>query len=334
MSSIEIAATQLLAGAPADHAISTLRETYKTDSSLSSAMSRVRALILDRNQPPPEYDTSELLSFISNPEIETFLASPLRDQHRIQREHRTRSSWGPEAEQALSRLQILPKSLDEFTLTKEETLSLKRQREESLLTKNDHLITFDLQKLLQTCTAMLETASPTHPFARLILPLLAASGRRFGELVNGRSTFAPTTNPHYTLFAGQLKKRRPQPPYIIPLLVPFSSFAKGLLAFRQKQGGSVTNLTNAQATARYQPNAQRYLEAGGLPGVPLSCHIHDLRSVYVASVDTLFLSPVSTPRMAMKLLGHETLLDSLAYSSAKAEDVGPLLHSLGPLHLP
>ena len=60
MSSIEIAATQLLAGAPADQAISTLRETYKTDSSLSSAMSRVRALILDRNQPPPEYDPSEL----------------------------------------------------------------------------------------------------------------------------------------------------------------------------------------------------------------------------------------------------------------------------------
>ena len=67
--------------------------------------------------------------------------------------------------------------------------------------------------------------------------------------------------------------------------------------------------------------------------MPLSCHIHDLRSVYVASVDTLFLSPVSTPRMAMKLLGHETLSDSLAYSSAKAENAGPLLHSLGPLHL-
>ena len=139
MSSIETAANQLLAGAPADHAISTLRETYKTDSSLSSAMSRVRALILDRNQPPPEYDPSELLSFSSNPEIDAFLTLPLRDQHRIQREHRTRSSWGPEAEQALSRLQILPKSLDEFSLSREETLSLKRQREESLLTKNDFL---------------------------------------------------------------------------------------------------------------------------------------------------------------------------------------------------
>jgi hypothetical protein len=75
------------------------------------------------------------------------------------------------------------------------------------------------------------------------------------------------------------------------------------------------------------------LETGGLPGVPFFCHIHDLRSIYVAFVDNLFVSPVSTPRMAMKLLGHETLLDSLAYSSAKAENVGPLFHSIGPLYL-
>eukprot|EP00966_Prymnesium_polylepis_P272294 6290967-Prymnesium_polylepis.1 len=76
---------------------------------------------------------------------------------------------------------------------------------------------------------MLETAAPNHSFARLILPLLAVSGRRLGEVVNGRSTFAPTPHGHYTIFSGQLKKRRPQPPYQIPLLVPFASFAKGLL---------------------------------------------------------------------------------------------------------
>ena len=42
----------------------------------------------------------------------------------------------------------------------------------------------DLQKLLDTCTAMLETAAPTHPYTRLILPLLAVSGRhrRLGSL--------------------------------------------------------------------------------------------------------------------------------------------------------
>ena len=329
---IETVATQLLAGATAEHAITTLRQTYKTDSSLSSAMSRVRALILDRNQPPPDYDSAELRSF-ATPEIDAFLALPLREQYQIQREHRTRSSWGADAEQALARLQILPKSLDHFTLTKEESLNLKRRREESLITKNDSLIIFDLTKLIETCTAMLETAAPTHPFARLILPLLAVTGRRFGELVNGRSTFAPATHPHYTKFAGQLKKRRPQPPYTIPLLVPFSTFAKGLLALRQKQNGGVTNLTNAQATARYQPNAQRGLESGGLPGVPPSCHIHDLRSVYIAAVSEMFISPVAPPRMAMRILGHESLLDSLAYSAAKAQNVGALHGSLGPLYI-
>ena len=330
---IEAAATQLLANAPAETAIETLRYTYKTNSSLSSAMSRVRAHILDRNQPPVEYDPSELRA-IATPEIQAFLTLPLREQHKIQRAHRTRASWGPDAEQALARLQILPTSLDGFVLTKEETLSLKRHREDALLTKNDQLIVFDLTKLLESCTAMLETATPSQTFARLILPLCVASGRRFGEIVNGRSTFTPTAHSHQALFAGQLKKRTPQAPYTIPLLVPYATFAKGLAALRAKQGNSVANLTTTQATHRYQPNAQRALENGGLPGIPQTCHIHDLRSIYTASVGELFDSPVAPPRMAMKILGHETLLDSLAYASARAENVGSLHHSLGPLTLP
>ena len=330
MDMIETVATQLLNGATAEDAIAALKRTYTTEGSLSNAMSRVRACILDRNQPPVEYDPSELQGFAS-PEIEAFLCLPMREQYRTQREHRVRSSWGSEAEQALACLVVLPKSLDGFRLQKAETLNLKRQREGSLLTKNDNLLTFDLQKLIETCTAMLETASPTHTFPRLILPLLIVSGRRFGEMVNGRSTFAPTTHPYYTLFSGQLKKRCHQPPYQIPLLVPYSTFAQGLLALRQKQNGTVTHLTNAKATSRYLPNVQRELEAGGL--LPSTSHVHDCRSVYVAAVVELFVPTVTLPRVAMRILGHDTLLDSLSYSSAKAINVGDLHHSLGPLHL-
>ena len=123
----------------------------------------------------------------------------------------------------------------------------------------------------------------------------------------------------------QLKKRGIQlSPYQIPLLVPFSTFAKGLLALRQKQNNKVSNLTNAQATARYLPNVQRVLEAGGLPGVPITAHVHDCRSMYVAAVCQLFTPPVSLPRVAMKILGHDTLMDSLSYSSAKADFSPPL----------
>ena len=121
---------------------------------------------------------------------------------------------------------------------------------------------------------------------------------------------------------------------MIPLLVPYETFAKGLAALRKKQGNNAANLTTTQATHRYQPNAQRDLEAGGLPGVPQTCHIHDLRSTYTAAIGELFDSPVAPPRMAMLILGHETLLDSLAYASARAENVGSLHHSLGPLTLP
>ena len=70
-----------------------------------------------------------------------------------------------------------------------------------------------------------------------------------------------------------------------------------------------------------------------LPGFPAPAHIHDLRATYVAAVGNLFVSPVSAPRMAMRVLGHETLQDSLAYSHVRLEGVGELAASLGPLHL-
>ena len=61
--------------------------------------------------------------------------------------------------------------------------------------------------------------------------------------------------------------------------------------------------------------------------------IHDLRGAYVAAVGAMFLSPVSAPRMAMRVLGHDTLQDSLAYSHVRLQGVGELEGSLGPLHL-
>ena len=138
------------------------------------------------------------------------------------------------------------------------------------------------------------------------------------------------------VFSGQLKKRGAQVAYRIPLLVPYSTFAKGLLALRQRQarsGKDAAVLTNAQATARYQKNVQRGLEAGALPGMPSGCHVHDLRATYVAAVGTLFVPPVSLPRMAMRVLGHETLQDSLSYSHVRLEGVGAMAGSMGALHL-
>ena len=73
---IAVAAAQLLSGAPAETAIATLRQTYKTDSSLSSAMSRVRARLLARNEPPAEYDPSALRA-LATPEISTRSSRPV-----------------------------------------------------------------------------------------------------------------------------------------------------------------------------------------------------------------------------------------------------------------
>ena len=112
-------------------------------------------------------------------------------------------------------------------------------------------------------------------------------------------------------------------------LLPYDSFSNGLAVLRNKQ--DVSDLNNSQAMHRYQGNAQRALD-GGILNLP-KIHIHDLRAIYTAAVGEMYISPVSPPRMAMRVLGHETLLDSLAYANVRLEHVGELRGSLGRLDL-
>eukprot|EP00966_Prymnesium_polylepis_P134534 3109462-Prymnesium_polylepis.1 len=82
--------------------------------------------------------------------------------------------------------------MDGFALTKEQSLGLKRKRETAQLAKNECLVVvLDADALLEATRAMLQTASPTDTFGRLILPLLLVTGRRLTEVLSSRSTFAP-----------------------------------------------------------------------------------------------------------------------------------------------
>ena len=314
-----------------------LKERYKTVGSLNTSMSQVRALILDRNIPPPEYDQRSLEVLAEqHPGIRAFLDLPLRDKARIQRQHRVRSEWGADAEQALANLQLMPKNVEGFVMTRNESVVLKRRREESLLDQNDALIIIpDFAAVLAAAVSTLQAATPSETYGRLVIALALVSGRRLAELVNGRSTFSPTRHGEeapYALFGGQLKKRASEPPYQIPLLCSFAVFANGFrsLRKRQEEHGGVAGLTNAKCTAKYAPNVQRALAAGALPGLPCIC-IHKLRSVYNAAVSELFISNVSPPRTAMRILGHTTLEDSLHYSSARLDGLSALRASCGTL---
>lgn len=321
-------------GASGDAALEALRETYHTLSSLVTAMSHVRAAVLDRGFRPPEYDPVPLRA-LNPPDVDAFLALSPRDQYAVQRAHARDPTWPDDAERALAQLRILPPALDAFRLDQRQTNQLKRQRDDAIVSKNEHLIVIhDAPALLRAAAAALESATSERSYAKLILPLLLVSGRRLTEITNGRSTFTPIgdvrTTRHAT-FAGQLKKKGAgATPYVIPLLVPFALFDRGLRALREKQRAEFGQLTNLAAKGRYQPNTQRDLAKGVLVGFPRGCHIHDLRSAYMRLAFELFRSQWTFARSAMACLGHESLHESHAYANVEA-NVGALCGSFGPL---
>ena len=192
------------------------------------------------------------------------------------------------------------------------------------------------------------------------------TGRRFSEIMNGRSTFTPVEDqPFHARFTGQLKRKRDDESemedsengddgyesetYIIPLLVSYETFQKGWNALRQKQemqdkkigGETVQKLTNKQVSMKYQKNLKRVMddhrnplplpkESETVPGdEPRRFKIHDLRSTYARYVETLFQSPHAYPFLAMQVLGHSDIDDSLSYSSITLENAHELRGKYG-----
>ena len=332
---VDTVAQMILAGASGDSALATLRETYHTLATLSSAASRVRTAIFTilngGDSRCIEYNDSELRS-LANPVVDAFLALPPSLQYDVQRTHASNPTWDEDAEAALTRLRVLPSACDALKLTQRDAVALKRKREEAILAKNETLIVVsDPAALLRGAAASLECATPKDSFGHLILPLLIVSGRRLTEICNGRSTFTPMPNTHRVLFDGQLKKKGRAVPYEIPLLVPFALFERGLRALREKQGVQVCERTNEQVKNLYQGNVQRFLSKGALRGAPEDIHIHDLRTTYFAFVWEMFVSPWSFSRTCCRVLGHETMQESLSYQNVRLEMVGEMRGSLGPL---
>ena len=192
--------------------------------------------------------------------------------------------------------QPAPDSMKTFKPSRREVVTLKKAQEAARLGKSDQVLVIpDFDKLLKTVEGLLDTASPTDTNARLLIPLLIASGRRLSEVCSPRSTFSPTDHPYHCLFCGQLKRKGADSggSYTIPLLVLYLVFAKGLAAFRTKQFSESTDrrraktavdtLTTAQIKTRDQWPFQVALEANRVISLP-PCHIHDLRALYASAI--------------------------------------------------
>ena len=345
-------AQQLLDGVNGAIVKERLRYTYadgtRTEprpiSSLHSEMTNVRKAVSCRGLRSADYDPSTLRELaVSEPDIAAFLSAPIGVQMAIQESHATKPTWSHEAELALASLQLQSRTMESFKLSHEEVIELKRQQEAAVVAKNDNPITVP-DYVLKAVTTMLENATPDQSYASLILPLLLVTGRRTAELCNGKSIFAPAPEGEmYAVFTGQLKKKEgTATPYTIPLLVPYRTFQHAWMALRHKQSepSSYSNiaagsLSNKQINHRFSKTLDRALNPGHwyqskknkpkpslITGLPLGLHAHDLRCIYVALVFHCYRCPASFLRTIMKVLGHETMKDSMPYATVRIEGEG------------
>jgi hypothetical protein len=340
----EAIAQELLNGGDGGEVKQRIRETYKTLASLSTEMSRVRTIIKAR----VKEQCSTLQSF-TDAGVKDFLSESLANQVRIQREHGESPSWCDAAEEELRRL-ILPISIEHFALTREENLQLKKDRDQGLNKKNDELISIDNPLALYwEIFSMLEHAKPKNSYAKLILPLAFASGRRDAELLNQKSTFAPISgHDYYCIFEGQLKKKDGEAKaYVIPLLVPYRIFKRGIDAVKERQahfdkkrkrGKSTTEMTNEDIHGRYQGRLEKDMKRGIFSFLPNKdvherekLSPHDFRSIYLSYVQHCFVTGCALPSLARRVLGHCTVGEALHYINVTLENSAAFRGCLGNL---
>jgi integrase len=333
---IQQAAQALIDGTDGAAVMAELSKTHRTLGSLNTAMSLVRAEVMSRGH-LPSYDDSELRKHADNPEVVAFLDAPLKDQVAIQRAHAYRPTWSEGAEAALACLDLLPESMASFRLTNEQNLELKQAHDAALVSRNERVVTIsDAEKMLKRARELLATAKTTDTFAKLVLPLALCTGRRMSELLGGHARFDRTDDPHFVLFSGQVKKRGKAAPYKIPILCDVDTLhhAYGVLRQKQAEKGVTTLLTPKEVKRKYHGQLQYYVKDGRtLPHLPTWCHFHDLRACYASYVFECFHVPTTFQRMAMAILGHESIHESLSYGHVRLQNATGLRGALGSVEM-
>ena len=187
---IKAAVEMLMKETSGEDVILFLKTRCKKLSSLNSTMSLVRTTLMknDENR-SPDCDYRELSTF-QEPGVKEFIGSSLIDQNNIQRSHKTNPIWGPGAEIALHKIKLLPTGMEHFYLSRADSIALKRQQEANQKKKNESVIIIEeSEKLVERLSDILRTSTFEHSISHLALALLLCSGRRFVEIMNGKSTF-------------------------------------------------------------------------------------------------------------------------------------------------
>jgi len=260
--------------------------------------------------------------------VAEFFGTTLEKQIEVQRGDAP--GWSKGTRDALTALRLLPSNISTFKLNQEQNTELKCNSTAALerkISKVSVVAATDL--LLDEACAVINSANNAHMLT-LILALMVVSGRWTAEITNGHSTFTEVLGQdHHAQFTGQLKTRGNAETYIIPLLVSFKTFIKGFKAMQAMQRNE--KLPNDEAKDKYQSILSKALSKQRvLKNLPHRLTPHDLRSIYVAIVVSVFAhGQLTIPGVVERVLGHGSVSQLLHYSSVRLDP--PPTKSLGKL---
>lgn len=275
-------------------------------------------------------DFSPLTPFEGEPGVREFLQASVAGKREIQAAHAAEPSWSEDAEAALKSIKILPASMDSFHFDKEDIVALKRAQEAKRILKNRNPIIVEQGEALLEWADCVIRSPEARCVPELAFALLLVSGRRSAELLNGKSSFTTIEGEaHACIFLGQLKlKTNAQVPYKIPLLIECHAFQIGYENLRSKIGNSLPS-TNKDVSAMFASILNDWLQEGikrfsffPKPNQKTNVTPHTFRAIYAALSYHLFDSDVTFCAWAQQALGHQSLEESLSYSSVKLKGCG------------
>jgi integrase len=318
-------ALRLDAGEEAEAVLASMRERFTTPRCLSVKTSLVRSLCT----PTEEYLLALEDACARLPHLERELRSgrPPRNREGGEEEvergegssdaEREEAGGARRRQEAVDALRALPPRLAPnaraLRVTRAQKAECKRLSARAAIAKNVTKTRVDGRSLLAAARRVVEGAEAASTQS-LALALMLLTGRRTCEVLNGRSSLAPLPcHTHAASFRGLAKRRGdPDVPLRVPLLAPAEQVVRGLSALRAKQGGR--ELDNAATSRRYQSLLARTLAAD--PVWAACGKVHGLRGAYACMCLRLFeWGDASDAYVAMCVLGHTSLLDSLVYTT-------------------
>tara|TARA_B110000046_G_scaffold172982_1_gene195184 strand:+ start:150 stop:1277 length:1128 start_codon:yes stop_codon:yes gene_type:complete len=345
-------ARDLADGATGSDVVERLRQHYNTQCSVDKMVSNVRSKLLEmlQERPPRPALQTAVDRVVRTAErsddpacakrAREFADMNPKEQYDTVRFHKTRRSFCADASvnAALADVQVLPDNAASLRLTTNEGTGCRERQKMALVLKNANVVNIpEPTGLHRTMHGLMSHKTSA---AKMALGLLFMSGRRSTELLNLRSTFdAVPGRPYLTAFRGQLKKRDEKASrqvYVIPLLCPYDDFATCLANLRgtRRQREILTHraqvgdaaFTNKQV-AKVYTSQLHYAQKKHLPFLRKT---HELRSLYVHFLDSMFSHTLALPLLCQITLGHDDMGESVHYASINL-GADPKLHR-GALH--